>query len=127
VNFLLATVVVVVFAIVIELLDLPDRAREVGDRALGSLKVLRDPGLDDRAKEKALRHHAIRLFSLVGILGGGSLLALGLPLFVVWLLELGGVASLDSVIAVLERVDFLVGAGVIGTVMYLLFHRLQQH
>lgn len=122
---LLATLVVASFALVLERLHLPDRAREVGNRAIDSLRVLRDPTLDDLAKEEALQHQAVRLFVLLGILVGGSLLALGIPLLAVWLLELGGVASLNSVLAVLERIEFLVGVTVIGAVIYLLVRRIQ--
>jgi hypothetical protein len=126
VNLLLATTVVVAFAVLIERFNLMERAREVGSRALGSLQVLRDPELDDVAKEKVLRRQAVRLFGLVGILGGGSLLALGLPLLAVWLLDLGGVASLESVLAVLSSIEFLIGATIIGVMTFLLFRRIRQ-
>lgn len=125
-NLLLATTVVVAFAVLIERFNLMERAREVGSRALGSLEVLRDPELDDVAKEKVLRRQAVRLFGLVGILGGGSLLALGLPLLAVWLLDLGGVASLESVLAVLSSIEFLIGATIIGVMTFLLFRRIRQ-
>lgn len=123
-SLVLAVLVAVSFSLVLERLHLPDRAREVGRRARDSLRVLRDPTLDDLAKEQALQHQAARLSILLGILLGGSLLALGIPLFAVWLLELGGVASLGSVLAVLEQIEFLVGATVVGGVAYLLVRRI---
>lgn len=122
-SFLLAVAVVLVFAFVLERLDLPRHARETGRRARESLDVLQDASLDDRAKEEALQEQAVRLFALLGILLGGSLLALGLPLGGVWLLEQGGISSLDSVLGVLERADFLVGTTVVGLGGYLIYRR----
>lgn len=122
-SFLLAALVVVAFALAIERLALPERARETGRRARQSLDVLRDPSLDDRQKEEALQEQARRLFGLLGILAGGSVLALGLPLAAVWLLELGGVASLEAVLGVLQRLDFLVGTAVAGVLAYLVIRK----
>ncbi len=123
-SFLLAVLVVVVFALVLERLRLPDRARETGRRARESLDVLRDPDLDDREKESALQEQSLRLFGLLGMLLGGSLLALGLPLLGVWLLELGGVSSLEAVLGVLERPDFLLGTVLVGVGGYVIYRRL---
>jgi len=123
-SFLLAVAVVLVFAFVLERLDLPRHARETGRRARESLDVLQDVSLDDRAKEEALQEQAVRLFALLGILLGGSLLALALPLGGVWLLEQGGISSLDSVLGVLERADFLIGTTVVGLGAYLIYGRL---
>lgn len=118
-SFLLAAFVVVTFAVTIERLKLVDRAREAGRRASEAHEVLRDPSLDDDAKERRLQRHAIRLFQLVGILTAGSLVALLLPLGVVWTLDALGVASLDEVLSVLERIDFLAGTLVVGLLGYL--------
>lgn len=122
-SFLLAIFVVVAFAATIEGLGLPRRVREVVRRAGDCLTVLRDSSLDDGAKERALQRQAVRLFGLLGILAGGSLLALLLPLVGVWLLEALGVASLDRVLSVLERLDFLAGVTVVGVGAYVLLRR----
>lgn len=118
-SFVWAVAVVLVFAFTIERLELPARGREVATRAADSLEVLRDPALSDDAKERALRRQAVDLFRLLGILVGGSVLALGLPLGGVWVLEQVGAASFASVIDVLERVDFLAGTFVVGILGYL--------
>lgn len=122
-SFLLAVLVVVTFAAAIGWLDLPARAREATARTRDSLEVLRDASLDDRAKEEALQRQSLRLFRLLGVLAGGSVLALGLPLAGVWLLELGGVASLEAVLSVLERPDFLAGTTAVGFGLYLIVRR----
>lgn len=122
-SFLLAVLVVVGFAATIGRLDLASRTREVSRRARDCFEVLRDPSLDDDAKERRLRGHSVRLFGLLGILGGGSLLGLGVPLFGVWLLDRAGFASLDGVLAVLGRVDFLAGTAVLGLLAYVVVRR----
>ena len=122
-NVFLAALVVVAFALVVERLGLPARAREAAGRARESAEVLGDPDVEDDEKERRLRRQSLRLFGLVGVLAGGSALALGLPLGGVWLLERAGVGTLAGVLAVLERVDFLVGATVVGTAAYLVARR----
>lgn len=125
-SFALAVFVVLAFAGVLEWLGLPDRAREVGTRAQRCLEVLRDGSMADAEKERRLQDQALRLLGLVGILGGGSALALGLPLGVVWLLERAGVASLDGVLGTLERVDFLAGTFLVAILGFLIHRRLQR-
>lgn len=122
-SLLLAAVVVVLFAVILEGIGLPERAREVVRRARTSLDLLRDPSLDDAAKERGLQKHALRLFLLLAILTGGSALAILVPLGGVWLLDGIGVASLDGVLSVLERLDFLAGATVLGGAVYFLVSR----
>lgn len=124
-SLLWALFVVVGFAGLLHLFGLPAYAREVGRRGRDCLTVVRDEAMDDRAKEEALQGHARRLFALLGILGGGSVLALVLPLGTVWLLDRGGVASLPRVWATLERADFLLGTVVVGTAAYLLVRQLR--
>lgn len=120
-SVFLAAFVAVGFGVTIERLDLTQRAREVVTRAGECLDALRDPALDDDAKERFLQRQALRLFALVGILTGGSLLALGLPLGVVWVLDRLGAASFGEVMAVLQRVDFLGATFAVGIVGFLLF------
>lgn len=122
----LAVGVVAVFAVAIERLDLPDRAREVTRRSGECLAVLRDPATTDDAKETALRGHAVRLFGLFGWLAGGSALALGLPLAGVWMLDRAGLASWPGVLAVLQRLDFLAGTAVVGLLGFLVVRRLRR-
>lgn len=124
-SLLLALFVVAAFAATLEGLSLPERAREVTDRAADSLRILRDPALSDAEKEQRIRRQSLRLFGLLGVLAGGSLLAMGLPLAVVWLLERAGVSSVGAVLSVLERVDFLVGVTVAGVAAWLVLRRIR--
>jgi len=124
-NFVLAVFVVVGFAVTIERLHLPARAREVAHHSTASLDVLRDESLSDADKEAALQNRSRHLFQLLGILTGGSVLALGLPLALVWLLGQMGVGSFHGTLAVLQRIDFLAGTTVVGLLAYFLVQRLR--
>lgn len=118
-EFVWAVGVVVGFAAVLEVLDLPERAREVGRRGRACLEVMQDASADDTTKEKELQQQAVRLFGLFGILAGGSLLALGLPLGAVWGLDAIGLAAFGDVLATLERLDFLAAVTVAGVAGWL--------
>lgn len=123
-NLALALFVVVGFAVIIEYLGLPDRARAVGRRSKTSVSVLQDDSMENTEKEEVLQEQSRQLFRLLGILLGGSILALGGPLVLVWLLERVGIGSFWGTLDVLERVDFLVGVTVAGLLGYLLVRRL---
>lgn len=122
-NFALALFVVVGFPATIEWLGLPDRAREVGRRSARSLEVLRDGSMSDREKEEFLQQQTGELFWLLGLLVGGSMLAIGGPLVVVWGLGKMGIGSSSGAISVLERIDFLAGVTVVGGLGYVLYRR----
>jgi len=122
-NFALAVFVVVGFAATIEYFKLPDRARTVGKRSSRSLAVLRDDSLGDREKEKVLQSQSRELFWLLGVLVGGSALALGLPLGIVWLLGQMGIGSFWGTMSILERLDFLAGVTAVGGAGYFLMRR----
>ncbi|PSQ64637.1 MAG: hypothetical protein BRD25_03325 [Bacteroidetes bacterium QH_1_61_8] len=124
-NLALALFVVVGFAGTLEYLDLPEHARGVGERSRNALAVLRNDALDDREKEETLQNHARRLFALLGILAGGSVLALGGPLAIVWGLDRVGVGSFAAVLRILQRLDFLAATIVVGLLGYLIVRRLR--
>ncbi|MCS3938729.1 hypothetical protein GGP84_001355 [Salinibacter ruber] len=86
--------------------------------------MLRDDSLGDREKEEVLQEQSGELFRLLGILVGGSVLALGLPIGIVWLLGQVGIGSFWGTVHMLERIDFLVGVTVIGLIGYLTFRRI---
>ena len=124
-NFVLAVFVVVGFAVTIERLHLPARAREVGQHSTASLDALQDESLSDADKEAALQDRSGQLFRLLGILTGGSALTLCLPLGIVWLLGQVGVGSFQDTLAVLQRIDFLAGTTVAGLLGYMLAQRVR--
>lgn len=124
-SVVLAVAVVVSFGGIVMWLGLTKRVREVGTRAKECLDVLRDPTLDDDTKERTLRRQSLHLFSLSGVLGGGTLLAMSAPLLAVWLLDRARVASFGAVLSVLERTDFLIAVTVVGLIAYLVVRRFR--
>lgn len=122
-SLLLAVFVVVAFAGTVVGLGLPDRAGQAVEGSREALEVLRDPSLDDDGKEEALQRLSLRLFRLFGVLLGGSLLAIGWPLALIWGADRAGVASLAGTLDVLERPDFLVGTVVAGFAIWWLVRR----
>jgi hypothetical protein len=123
-SLVLAIVVVVTFATLLEWLRIPPRARQVIDVAEASLAALRDPDLDDASKEQALQRHALRLFRLFGVIAALSLLALLIPVGAIWLMDIAGLVSLANVMLVLERVDFLVAAALVGVAVVAMRRRV---
>lgn len=117
-SLLLATLVVVVFAALLDRLNVVGRARGMADRAVRSFRVLRDSQMSDEHKERALRRDAMHLLGQSGMVVGLSLLSLFLPLGVVWLLDRAGWVALSDVMATLQRLDFLLAASLIGAGVY---------
>lgn len=124
-NVALAIFVVIGFAVTIEYFALPERARTVGERGLSCLDVLQNASMSDREKEAALQKQAGRLFGLLGILLGGSALALGGPIAGIWVLDQMGIGSLNTVLSILQRLDFLAGTVIGGVLLYVIVSQLR--
>ena len=77
--------------------------------------------MSDREKEKALQQQARELFGLLGLLFGGSVLAIGGPLVMVWGVGKMGVGSFAGTLDTLERLDFLAGVTIAGGLGYILY------
>lgn len=113
-SLALALLVVAAFAGIVERTRLVAHVRVAMQRARGTYSIVSDPSLTDDEKERRLREEATRLFALLGRIVLGSLLALGLPLGVLWALDRFGWISLSEVLEVLVRLDFLVAVSALG-------------
>jgi hypothetical protein len=109
-----AIFLVVGFVALVRMFGLIRRCGEVFDLARASLAVLRNPSLDDDAKESALQTHATRLFSLFFLLTAGTGLALALPAGIIWILDALQVVSLRAVLDVTLSWQFLLGSTLAG-------------
>lgn len=89
-------------------------------------EVLQNSALDDFAKEKAVQSVAIEMFKLLGLLSVGSIIAVALPLALVWLAGAAGILSFDAVMAMLVRWEFLLAATVVGTAVFFLLRRISK-
>lgn len=106
--------VVVTFVVLLGRLHVADRAHAVADRARRTVRFVRDAELADEEKERLLRRDAIHFFAQSGVIVGLSLLALLLPIGGLWLVDQAGWAEMPDVLSVLQRVEFLLVAAVIG-------------
>lgn len=118
-EILLASGVVVGFASLLKFFHLTERAEQVRRRARTSWAILQNSDLTDRQKEEEMRKQAGALFKLLFILVSGSVLAIGLPLLGVLLLEQMGVSSLAGVWGMLENPWFLLGTFIVGGLFFL--------
>jgi hypothetical protein len=122
-NLTGAVAVVILFIILIYLVGLVRHAREVIAISRSSMTVLRDASLDDDAKQKAFQKNSIRLFILLVLMLVGTAISLVAPIGVVWLFDRFGIVSLDAVLAILARWDFIVIASLVGVAAYVALER----
>jgi hypothetical protein len=114
VSLALALLVVAAFAGIVERTRLVGHVRVATQRARGTYSIVSDPALTDDEKERRLREEAFPLLALLGRIAFGSVLALGLPLGVLWALDGVGAVSMSEVLEVLMRLDFLVAVSALG-------------
>lgn len=119
-SFLLAVLVILGFAALLNVLRLPAHTRDVMERSQQCMAILQNASMTDAAKEEALQAQARRLFILLGILVGGSLVAFGLPIAIIWGLGSTGLGSFSEALAILQRLDFLLGTIVLGGLAFFL-------
>lgn len=117
-SLVLATVVVIVFSVVLRRAKVTEHAREATGQARRTAKVLRDPLLSDRERERELQESAKRLLGLSAMIAGLGTLALALPIGGVFALDWLGWVSSAEVLTILQRVDFLLAATVIVSISY---------
>ncbi|HKK07765.1 MAG TPA: hypothetical protein VKA44_02655 [Gemmatimonadota bacterium] len=125
-NLLLAAGVAVASAVLVERLGLPAYVGRVMARARSCREILADAGRSDLEKERALRSEALGLFGLFGRLAGGSVVAVGLPMAGIGLLDLAGVGSSRGVVATLVRPAFLAAAFGVGALAWAVRRRARR-
>jgi hypothetical protein len=118
-----AIFLVVGFVALVKAFGLVRKCGEVLALARSSLAVLRNPALDDDAKESALQSNAMKLFSLFVLLTGGAALALALPAGLIWILDVLHIVSLRAVLETTLSWQFLLASTLIGVVAWHLMHR----
>jgi hypothetical protein len=91
--------------------------------AHAAVATMRDPALDDRARETAIQRASIRLASGFGSIAIRGILALALSLLPVWLADAGGLAAAPAVFAFLSRPDVIVTTSAAIGVGYLAWRR----
>lgn len=122
----LAILLVAAFVLLLERAGLPRHAKAAADGARDTLRVIADHSLTDDAKERRLRREALRLFGLFGRIMLGTAVAAGVPLALLWTLDLLGVASLPDTLHLLARWDFILPLALFGTLAYFAVRRIRR-
>ena len=94
-----AIILVAGFVILIQLLSVIKKSRNVVRIALHSLKIIGSSRLSDEQKESKLQKNSKRLFGLFFVLAFSSAIALFIPLGILWLGDYLGLISLSAVLA----------------------------
>lgn len=115
-NYLGALLIVAGFALILRALKLVPKAAEAVNLARHSLADLRNPELDDDAKEAAMRRYAKRLLALFFILTLGSAVAALIPFGIIYLLDIVHLVSFTAVLEATITWQFIVAT----VVLYLL-------
>ena len=118
-DILCAAIVVILFAVLLHVLGIVRRTKEVVAIGQQASATLRSHDLSDLQKEQRMRQNSLQLFRLLSILVAGTGIALGAPLAGIWLFQHAGLFSLEGVLAAFLRWDFMIGATVLGIVAYL--------
>lgn len=113
-------VLIIGFMIFMKVFGLVAKSYRVTSVAKSALDVVRDPNMDDRQKESATRQYSKELFSLFFVIAGASVVALGIPLVVIWVMDLANLVSLSEVIEGTITLEFLGIAAVISAIFILL-------
>ena len=106
--------------IFIKLFGLVRRTSRVTEVAKSVLEVIRNPSLEDHQKEMATQRYAKELFSLFFVIVAASLIALAIPLGIVWIMELANLLTVAEVIAGTLTLEFIGIAAVLSVILFLL-------
>jgi len=110
--------IVIVFFYLLKALKVIDNSYLVIASVKNAAGIMSNPEFDDYAKEKALQAESIQLFKYFFLILLGSLLALGLPLGLIWGFSQTSLMSYDSVIMTTLTWQFILAATFLGLVMF---------
>ncbi len=113
-----AMLVVVLFAILLNVVRLVPKTREVISIGQQALATLRDTTLSDDEKERRMQQSSLRLIALLFVLTAGTLVALLVPIALIWLSEFAGLFTVDGVLGMFLRWDFILGGSILGIAAY---------
>lgn len=114
-----ASSVVIFFTLLIYLLGIIQKTRQTIEISQKALQVIRDPRISDEQKQQLVQASSLKLFSLLAILVIFTAVAILIPVGIIWLAELGGLVSLDGVLGLMVRWEFMLAATAVGIAVYL--------
>ncbi len=109
-----AIILVVGFVVLIQLLGVTKKSRNVVRIALHSMKIIGSSRLSDRQKESKLQKNSLRLFGLFFVLAFSGAIAILIPLGVLWLGDRLGLLSLYDVLATTVSPVFLIVSSIVA-------------
>jgi len=115
---------ILLFLVALWLLRLVPTAAGALATAQGAVAAMRDPALDDMAREKAVQAASLRLMGAFASIVARGALSLGASLLPIWLADLTGLAAVGAVIDFLSRWDVIVIATVVILAGYVIRVRL---
>ena len=118
-----AVLLVVGFLVIIKYLKVIEKSSQVISIAKRSIVIVKDSEMSDLQKEIAMQKFAKELLFLFLIITAGSILALAIPFALVWIMELAGLLSIQSVIALTLTWEFILASIVISIVVFWLISR----
>lgn len=89
-----------------------------------TVAIMRDPGLDDHAREKAIQRASLKLLADFGSILLRGLASIAASLVPVWLMDAAGLAPAHAVFGFLARWDVMLIATVVMVLGYVLRTRL---
>ena len=116
-SYVGAIILVMGFLVLIEYLKVIEKSSIVIGIAKRSIVIIRDSESSDLQKEKAMQKYAKELLLLFLFIAAGSLLALAIPFTLLWLMELAGLLSVQSVITTTLSWDFIIGSIVLSIII----------
>lgn len=117
-DILGALLVIVVFAFLLHVVRLVPKTREVISIGQQAISTLQNAALSDDEKERSMQRDSLRLLRLLFVLISRSLVALLLPLALIWLSDLAGLFSFEGVLSLFMRWDFVLGSTALGVATY---------
>lgn len=123
-----ASFLVAGFLILFKLLNLMEQARDTLTASRLSLFEISRRDIDDEEKEKNLRAHSLNLLKAIAALMLGSIMAAGLPLVILWGLDIVDLISLEATLRTASSWPFLLIATIVTLgVFWRSFQRQRGH
>lgn len=113
-----------VFLVALTLLKVVRSAGGAVATARGAVAAMRDEGIDDDARERAVRQASLGLlvaFASISVRGAAAAAASLLP---IWLADMAGIAAAGHVIDFLSRWDVILAATAAGIGLYVVWARM---
>ena len=114
-----AALIVIGFSWLLVRLQLVERSGRINGVVRQSTATAADRSLSDDEKGQAMRRHSLALFGLFGDLTVRLALAIGLPIFLVWLLAFTRLWNFEGALEATVSWPFLIGGLLLFLVIFL--------